>query len=184
VTTNNPAQLFHAIPVISALVVEPDLDDALAVAAGLTECRLRVTIAHTFAKAKERLNTRVPEVLVASVRLAEYNGLHLVLRAKALRPAVAAIVTSADDDSVLQADSEAMGATFVRKPIIGTELATAVFRTLFRGISNDALGPLRPPFERRSADRRVAPMMRSQDRRSGERRRDLVSLLRLVARNG
>jgi CheY-like chemotaxis protein len=181
-TANNSA-LFHAIPVISALVVEPELDDALAVAAGLTACRLRVTIAHTFANAKERINTRVPEVLVTAVRLAEYNGLQLVLRAKALRPSVAAIVMSSTADPVLQADGEAMGATFVQKPIVGTELATAVFRTMLRDKGETASGPLRPPFERRVADRRVVPMVRPQDRRSGDRRRDIVSLLRLVARN-
>ena len=182
-TTNNSAQLFHAIPVISALVVDPELDDALSVAAGLTTCRLRVTIAHSFANAKERITTRVPEVLVTAVRLAEYNGLQLVLRAKALRPSVAAIVMSATADPVLQADTEAMGATFVQKPIDGSELATAVFRTMLRDKGGSATGPLRPPFERRVSDRRVVPMMRPQERRASERRRDLVSLLRLVARN-
>lgn len=183
-TTNNSGPLFHAIPVISALVVEPELDDALSVAAGLTACRLRVTIAHSFANAKERINTRVPEVLVTAVRLAEYNGLQLVLRAKALRPSVAAIVMSSTTDPVLQADGEAMGATFVQKPIGSAELATAVFRTMLREKKGDSpAGPLRPPFERRVADRRVVSMTRPQERRGGDRRRDLVSLLRLVARN-
>jgi DNA-binding NtrC family response regulator len=134
------------LPVISALVVDPDVGDAITIASTLAACRLHVTVAESFASSKERLAAIAPHVLVTAVRLAEYNGLHVVLRAKALRQDCAAIVTSTTLDPVLRADSEAMGATFVLKPIVRNELATAVFRTLFRQRDGLDQGPLRPPF--------------------------------------
>jgi DNA-binding NtrC family response regulator len=98
--SEKPAQLKHAMPRISALVVEPVLSDALAITSTLLACNFHVTSAETFIKAKERLNTLTPEVLITAIRLAEYNGLQLVLRAKSLRPDIAAIVMSGTADPV------------------------------------------------------------------------------------
>ena len=172
----------HAVPVTSALVVEPVLTDALLATTTLEACGFHVTIAETFAKGKDRLNARVPDVLVAAIRLAEYNGLQLVLRAKALRSDVAAIVVSPVFDPVLQADSEAMGATFVVKPLPEKDLRAAVFRTIFRERSGTR-EPLRPPFERRIAERRSSASVELVpfERRRDDRRRDLPTLLRVVA---
>jgi len=159
----------------SALVVEPSLDEALSTVSLLTANGFQVTVVETFTKAKDRMGARPPNVLVTAIRLAEYNGLHLVLRGKALKPTMAALVISKIVDPVLQADAEAMGATFVVRPIAERELAAAIFRTLFQ---NAALaGPIRPPFERRSAERRENILDFGSDRRSGERRRDLHTLL-------
>ena len=180
--TNDPAQLLDAIPAISALVVEPILSDAIAITSALAACQFQVTIADTFAKAKDRLNTQIPEILVTAIRLAEYNGLQLVLRAKASRPEIAAIVMSSAPDPVLQADAEAMGATFVLKPVVDKELAAAVFRTVFQPTSGTPSKPLRPLFERRLNQRRASVVPIPRDRRSGDRRRALESLLRVVAR--
>jgi len=177
-----PIQLIHPLPVNTALIVEPVLADAVAVASTLTARRFQVTIASTFANAKERLTVRPPEVLVADIRLGEYNGLQLVLRAKSQRPGTAAIVTSEVHDPVLQADAEALGATFVLKPIVDEELAAAIFRTIFQGKQANAPGPLRAPFERRLLQRRAAVIPMNPDRRRSERRHDLDGLLREVSR--
>jgi DNA-binding response OmpR family regulator len=173
----------HAVPVTSALVVEPILTDALLATTTLEACGFHVTIAETFAKGKDRLNARVPDVLVAAIRLAEYNGLQLVLRAKALRSDVAAIVVSPVFDPVLQADSEAMGATFVVKPVAEKDFSAAVFRTIFRE-KTGTREPLRPPFERRIVERRISASAEVVpfERRRVDRRRDLPTLLRVVAR--
>src|SRR5262245_44997835 len=69
----------------SGLVVEPPLSDAIAVASTLTKHHFKVTLAETFVKAKERIGSRPPDVLITDIRLGEYNGLHLVLRATAQR---------------------------------------------------------------------------------------------------
>jgi two-component system response regulator RegA len=169
---------------VSALVVERNLPDALSVVSMLVSRRFHVTVAETFTKAKGLLSTQPPNVLLTEVRLGEFNGLHLVLRGKSLRPDMAAIVLSSVVDPVLQSDAEAMGATFVVKPIDESELVAAVFRTLFRARERDATdGPIRPPFERRARDRRSASERVQTERRVLERRRDLSSLLTLVASN-
>jgi DNA-binding NtrC family response regulator len=177
----NPAA--RPVAVVTALVVEPTLSEALTIIATLTACRFQVTIAETFAKAKERITARPPEVLVTEVRLAEYNGLHLVLRGRSARNDLAAIVIDDTPDPVLQANADAMGATFMVKPITDKELSAAVFRTLFlRSNAGSTNQTLRAPFERRIADRRSIGQAAQPEQRTAERRRDLPSLLRVVAR--
>jgi DNA-binding response OmpR family regulator len=58
-----------------------------------------------------------PDVVVADVRLGEYNGLQLAVQARALDPVPAIIVTSGFDDPVLKAEAERLGATFLMKPL-------------------------------------------------------------------
>jgi DNA-binding NtrC family response regulator len=168
-------------PVVTALVVASALADAITIAAALGSLQFRVTIAETFAKAKERLNTRPPHLLIADVRLGEYNGLQLVLRAKSLRPDAAAIVTSSTADAVLQADAEAMGATFVVTPVNATELTAVVLRTMFQTRAGQTDAPIRPRFERRAGERRAAAVAVTADRRRRDRRRDLDALIRVLA---
>jgi DNA-binding NtrC family response regulator len=164
-----------------ALVVERTLPDALAIGAVLTDCGFQVTVAESFVKAKERLSARPPAILIAEIRLAEYNGLHLVLRGKSLRADMAALVTSTIADPVLKADAEAMGATFVLKPCRDSDLEAAVFRTLFNVAHPHASQPVRPPFERRKRQRRAVARTREPERRTGDRRQDPVALLRTLA---
>jgi DNA-binding response OmpR family regulator len=55
-----------------------------------------LVIANTFAAAKHHLATR-PHLLIAEVKLGEYNGLHLALRARAL--GIPSIVLGAADET-------------------------------------------------------------------------------------
>jgi two-component system response regulator RegA len=174
-TGENAATALRGIAVASALVVDPKLNDALPTVALLTEQGFEVTVAETFAKAKDRLNTRPPALLITEVRLGEYNGLHLVLRGKAQRPTIAALVMSSLADPVLQSEAEAMGATFLVRPVDTRDLLAAVARTLFQRDRSE--GPVRPPFERRAKERRAAPTGIGENRRESERRRDLASRL-------
>jgi DNA-binding response OmpR family regulator len=160
----------QTIVVASALVVDPKLNEALSTVALLTDEGFEVTVAETFAKAKDRLNTRPPTLLVTEVRLGEYNGLHLVLRGKAQRRTMAALVMSTLPDPVLQTEAEAMGATFLLKPLDSRDLLAAVTRTMFQRDRTE--GPVRAPFERRSVDRRSPVMVIGPEfaRPNGERR--------------
>jgi two-component system response regulator RegA len=175
-TGDTASEVSRPLAAAAALVVDPSLTEALSTVALLTGRGFEVTVAETFAKAKERLNARVPALLITEIRLGEYNGLHLVLRGKAQRPSMAALVTSAVLDPVLQADAEAMGATFLIKPIDDKNLLAAVMRTMFQ--RDRAEGPVRPPFERRRTERRSAIVVIAPDRRQTERRRDPDSHLR------
>ena len=140
-TGDSAATASRSIATASALVVNPTLSEALSTVELLTAQGFEVTVAETFAKAKDRLTARPPALLVTEIRLGEYNGLHLVLRGKAQRSSMAALVVSGVTDPVLQTEAEAMGATFLVKPFTNTELLAAVSRTLFQ--NDRAAGPVR-----------------------------------------
>jgi DNA-binding NtrC family response regulator len=160
-------------PAASALIVEPVAAERIAAASALAAAGFHVTVSETFASAKERMAARRPAVLVTEVCLAEYNGIHLVIRALAGGPRLAAVVTCGHEDPVLRSYAEKLGATFVVKPVSATELVAVVLRTLLRQETGET--PLRPPWERRrtTTDRRAsaadAPTIerRLQDRRQG-----------------
>jgi DNA-binding response OmpR family regulator len=164
----------------SALIVDPVLSDALFSVGVLQALGFhvnRVTVADNFHEAVERLRVP-PTLLVADIRLGEFNGLHLVLRGKAAKRDLAAIVTSAVADSVLQSEAEHFGATFVLKPTSPEEFRAAVCRTLLR----TGTEPVRPPFERRQADRRGASHPFSHaERRASVRRRDVLLVIQQTA---
>lgn len=165
---------FDAIPSASALIVDPVLSDALFFVTAVSALGFRVTVADTFAEALERLRVH-PSLLIAAIRLAEYNGLHLVLRGKSAKPDLIALVTSTTPDPVLQLEAEQLGATFVLKPITAEELHAAILRTMFQAGESS---PIRPPFERRKGERRVSASSAYQpERRLRERRRNGLSLI-------
>ena len=176
------ASVAHSMtrPPASVLLVEPTPDDVLSSVSSLSAAGFQVTVADTYAEAAALLSARPPNILITELRLGDYNGLQLVLRGKAIRPTMAALVTSWVYDVVLQREAEQLGATFVHKPIEQHELLAAVFRTLARA---DGIGPaLTAPFERRVAQRRVAVRLVEQDRRLTERRAETLSMLgRFVA---
>ncbi|HUE89010.1 MAG TPA: hypothetical protein VMO26_23260 [Vicinamibacterales bacterium] len=153
----------------SALVVDPALEDLLPVILTMSRLGLHVTAAASFGQAKQLLSSSPPSILLAAVRLGIYNGLHLVLHGKAVRPRMAALVASPASDPVLRADAEAMGATFLVKPIPERELIGVIMQTLFR----EDLGaqPIQPPFERRLDQRRTTILSFAPDRRAADRRR-------------
>ena len=154
---------------IPALVVEAAVDDLVPLVSALTEAGFQVTAAGTFLQARTLLDARPPALLMTAVRLGLYNGLHLVLRGTAVKPDLAAVVTSTVADPVLQREAEALGATFVVTPVEQKDLVAAVLRTLFR--TDRSQGPIRPPFERRVLERRTLAESRIPDRRMAERRR-------------
>jgi DNA-binding NtrC family response regulator len=161
-------------PRMSALVIDPNLDDVLRAVATLTRMGFDAIVAETFDQARAIVSCQHPAVLVTELRLGEYNGLHLVMRAKALHPPTSALILSRHLDPVLQAEAERLGATCASKPIGERELAAAVARTVFRA-SGDR-GVIRPPFERRQADRRMAAADPPGilERRLASRRRHLL----------
>jgi ActR/RegA family two-component response regulator len=163
----------------SALIIDPVLSDVMFSVATATSLGFRVTVADSFQEALERLRVP-PALLIADIRLGEYNGLHLVLRGKAARRDLAAIVTSGMADLALQAEAERLGATFVLKPTTAREFSAAICRTLLQGPDSPG-GPIRSPFERRASDRRSTPPgAHHPERRKGSRRRDVVQLIQQV----
>ena len=138
-----------------ALVVEPDPSERIFVAATAMAAGLRVVATGTFKTARSLLLSQPPAVLVTEIRLGPYNGLHLALLGRSIRPHMAQLVTSRVEDVVLQRDAEAAGATFVLKPMTFEQLLAALYRTVHRDPNADGtVAPTPPPLDRRYGQRR------------------------------
>lgn len=117
--------------------------------------------ASSFAEAKRLLIAEQPQVLVADVRLGEFNGIQLLMIAREVRPGISAVITNAFVDSVLAEETRRLGGVFMVKPLDLRALLDA--------------GRNRPQLwagsNRRAADRRgeVIPDFQP-DRRVAERR--------------
>ena len=75
----------------------------------LGDSQHEIVVANTFAAAKHHLATR-PDLLIAEVKLGEYNGLHLALRGRAL--GIPSIVIGAADEAFSR-QAEQLGAQYV-----------------------------------------------------------------------
>lgn len=133
---------------LTVLVVAPSGSDSAGLVSALAPESYRVTVAHSFRDGRRLIESHPPALLITALRLGEYNGLHLVLRARGAAPRVASIVIADAEDPVLRIDAERIGATFVAGLPDRRDLLAAVQRTLSRRDS-DLHEPIRPPFERR-----------------------------------
>lgn len=154
---------------IPALLVEPDDGDRVRLTSTLSWAGLSVTATSTFRSARAVLVDRPPSVLVTELRLGAYNGLHLALLGRAITPHIAILVTSGLHDRGLQRDAEALGAIYLRKPLITGELLAALYQTA--------------RLERRDDERRhtVVRGVEERERRCARRQRDIASFLLLEA---
>src|SRR5262245_23431243 len=170
--TSNAVSPLSVSP-FSALVVDSEARDIVGLASALTASGFTVTVTPSFQDAKALLMKSPPSLLVTELRLGPYNGLQLALRGRQIRPQMTIVVTSSLVDAVLHREAEFLGATIVSKPLDPREFLAAVQRTALRSARPDgSFDPIRPPFERRAADRRKAPSdLFTPDRRHDERRR-------------
>ena len=161
-----------------ALVVEPSVREAVFWSTELSASGFRVTVASNFQEARVRLGVRPPSLLLTEVRLGDYNGLHLVLRARAAQPSTCALLIA--DDTSLARDADELNVTFIVKPVRREEFLAAVFRSLFC-VSDTRV---RPPFERRVLTRRrqSSPHGEEERRVTPDRRQDPSSLIRAAHR--
>jgi DNA-binding response OmpR family regulator len=101
----------------SVLVVDVDRNALDEAATALADAGYLVTQATTFAEARQRLVLAKPDLLVTAVRLAGFNGLHLVVTTQALLPDTVAVVTHAVLDPALQADAALHNAIYMVQPV-------------------------------------------------------------------
>ena len=91
------------------LLVAPTTRIAAVVRAGLIEAGVRLTLVTSFRAARQALDSH-PDLLISEVRLGEFNGLHLALRAHSR--GIRSIVIGAMD-SVTQREAAALGADYL-----------------------------------------------------------------------
>ena len=82
--------------------------------------------ANSFVAAKLLWERELPQILVADVRLGQFNGLQLLMRALEEQPGLTAVITCAFADPVLEAETSRLGATFMVKPLEPGQVLAAV----------------------------------------------------------
>jgi PleD family two-component response regulator len=103
------------------LLVDADPSALRRVGARLSDQGYGVTAASSFEAAKKRFEAVNPELVVAAVRLAAFNGLHLAAWLRFHHPNLPIIITHTAHDIVLEADAQRLGATFVVQPLENPE---------------------------------------------------------------
>lgn len=94
--------------------------------------------ATSFQEGKRLWMNHHPGVLIVDVRLGEFNGLQLLMRARADRPDLHAIITCPFEDRVLEAEARRFGGDFLVKPIDPVQILAAIERSQTPQSSNGA----------------------------------------------
>jgi DNA-binding response OmpR family regulator len=114
------------------LVVAQSTSLASTLLAWLGDAHHELVIANTFAAAKYHLATR-PDLLIAEIKLGEYNGLHLALRGRAL--GIPSIVLGAADETFSR-QAEQLGAVYLSADDLdAASLGSAMRRSMERPVS-------------------------------------------------
>ena len=114
----------------SALVVDDDRQISDLLARWLEGAGYQVSTCLDFEDARRRiLDENGPLVLVVDVRLEGYNGIHLAILARQLRPDSRIVVLTGWDDPVLRREARACGAAYLCKPLDAEKLLAAIEAT-------------------------------------------------------
>ena len=107
---------------LSLLVVAPTSQLAANLMEWLTQAGCAVILVTSFSAAKSRLEHR-PALVISEVRLGDYNGLHLALRAKA--GDIPSIVVG-NPDPVLEREAERLGVGYLTNELSRSSLLSAL----------------------------------------------------------
>jgi DNA-binding response OmpR family regulator len=98
------------------LLIEPDHAILDRLINPIQAAGFEVVHADEFFDAVDLLRTRPFAAVITAHRLGAYNGLHVVLRARRLRPGIITIVTCTKEDSVLCREANMFGAKAIVAP--------------------------------------------------------------------
>jgi DNA-binding response OmpR family regulator len=101
--------------------------------------------ASSFEEAKRCLADGSPDLVIADECLGAFNGLHVIMRARALRPEVSAIVTTPVVSRGLEADARSLNVAWMLKPRNPAEWLAPIARTLRSETTAGCAGPLDAP---------------------------------------
>jgi two-component system, OmpR family, KDP operon response regulator KdpE len=105
------------------LIVEDHEATRLGLVALLTNAGYIVLSAGTFAEGRRLLIEHTPDMLIADLRLGEFNGLQLIAAAPI---AIPSIIVTGFPDPVLQAAALKLGARYMTKPIVLESLLSVI----------------------------------------------------------
>jgi DNA-binding NtrC family response regulator len=160
---------------VKVLIVDVDPQCVRALAVAIRRLGGEPLEATSFEGARRLWIAERPPMLIADVRLGQFNGLQLLLRAKADRPDLVAVITCAIEDKVLEAETRRFGGTFFVKPVTPEEICATLLRLLpnaFFLAGHPHSATVEPIPDRRIGERRqlINPQHLPQ-RRSAERRK-------------
>lgn len=100
-------------------------------AIALSAAGYRVVTSTNFADGKALLEAEdPPALLIVSVRLGAYNGLHLVIRGRLDTPGMAAVLASDTHDPILAAEAARYGAAYVSGVVSRDEVLSVAMQAL------------------------------------------------------
>lgn len=120
------------IPAADILVVDCDDRELASVVSMLRSEGYAATGAGTFETARRQLKSRRYDLMITTLRLLRYNGLHLVIHNQTLHPTAKAIVLAGPADSGSEMEVERLGAHYVRTPVDPDRLLARI-RTVLEG---------------------------------------------------
>ena len=98
------------------LVVSNDGADLSAMLNVFENAGYQATGASTFQEAQQRIGSESPDLVIADERLGDFNGLHVLLTARAEHPHAGAIVTTRARNCGLEADAQSLNVHCMVKP--------------------------------------------------------------------
>ena len=104
-----------------------------------------VVQAATFDDAKHALCAQRPQLVISHLRLAAFNGLHLVHLGHLAQPDLDAIIITGESDLAMRAEAERLGATVLVEPVHSAELLSAVARVIKQDVTAEWLTPVPRP---------------------------------------
>jgi DNA-binding NtrC family response regulator len=96
----------------------------------LTSVGYDTTTVQTFEDARGVLNDGPPDLLIAHLRLGAFNGLHLVLRGRADRPDMSAIITTGPEDQSIRSEAMELGVLCVTTPVMEDQFLETVRKVI------------------------------------------------------
>jgi len=112
------------------LVVSADGDALYATLNVLRSAGYSPTGASSFEDARATLADRSPDLVIADERLGAFNGLHVIMTARAEHPGMSAIVTTPAKNQGLEADARSLNVLCMIKPRNAAEWLPAIARML------------------------------------------------------
>jgi DNA-binding NtrC family response regulator len=112
------------------LVVDSDGVAGASTSAALRAAGYNVITAASFREARGHIESGRPALLIADVRLGDFNGLHLAWHRHFNHPGMPTIITHAALDPTLKAEAKRLDALYMVKPLHERELLEAVANLL------------------------------------------------------
>ena len=108
------------------VLVHADPDFLLRAEALLYDAGCAVVSASSFHAARKALDCVEADLLIADVRLDDFNGLHLAILTRLQRPRTRVIITHACPDSILEQEARRCEAAFVVNPLANPDFLPSI----------------------------------------------------------